>query len=710
MTTKILTTAFYILFSTTALIWAPYNFELFEYNKMMLVYLLTVIIATTWIWDMIQKKSLVLKSTPLDIPILLFLGANILSTIFSIDTHTSIWGYYTRSNGGLLSILSYTILYFALVSNFSAQSAIKFLKAAVLGGVVVALYAIPEHFGISPSCVILNGQLSAGCWVQDVQARVFATLGQPNWLAAYMSMLIFPALYFLFSAAKKQLIIRYFIFIIIFYLAFTFTYSRGATLGLIGGLIIFSGFLIFPLKNIKFNLSDIKGLLLNQTQLKILGVILAAFLLINLLFGSALTSFKLLSKFAPPSRSGLITQAPVGTQLENGGTESGVIRLIVWRGAWNIFLHYPILGTGVETFAYSYYNFRPVEHNLVSEWDFLYNKAHNEFLNYLANTGIIGFLSYIVLILTFIYWSFRKILLSKTDRLLLVAILASIVSYHIQNFFGFSVVVIAVFFYLFPAIAFISTDSVKPFSIPKRFARYASLFNIIYSRPFYTKLAKAGVIIFSSLFIINLMKFYWADTYFAAGHNAEESGNPGRAYNQISEAISLNGGEPYYLSEIGYNAAASAVAIEEEDATISARLKEEAIADTETVLQRNPKNVSFYRTAIRAYYLISTIDTMYTTKTLQVLDNTITLAPTDPKLIYNKAIILGQAERDDEAIQALEKTVALKPNYRDAFYTLGLFYFDAKENEKAVEMMKKVLQLIPGDLEATAKLKEWAAN
>jgi putative inorganic carbon (hco3(-)) transporter len=60
------------------------------------------------------------------------------------------------------------------------------------------------------------------------------------------------------------------------------------------------------------------------------------------------------------------------------------------KGAWELTKKYPLFGSGVETFAYSYYNVRPVEHNLVTEWDFLYNKAHNEFLNYAATTGFVG--------------------------------------------------------------------------------------------------------------------------------------------------------------------------------------------------------------------------------------------------------------------------------------------------------------------------------
>ncbi|MBF8303332.1 MAG: efflux transporter, family, subunit [Candidatus Dadabacteria bacterium] len=74
----------------------------------------------------------------------------------------------------------------------------------------------------------------------------------------------------------------------------------------------------------------------------------------------------------------------------------------------------PIFGTGVETFAYSYYQYRPVEHNNTSEWDFLYNKAHNEYLNYLATTGIVGFVSYISIIVMFLFWNVKRIGFLKT--------------------------------------------------------------------------------------------------------------------------------------------------------------------------------------------------------------------------------------------------------------------------------------------------------
>src|SRR3989338_10126338 len=276
MLDKVISYSFYLLFFLTPLIWSSANYELFEYNKMIVTYAFTVIIAGTWLLKIINRKSLIFNHTPLDIPLLAFLLANILSTIFSIDPHTSIWGYYSRSNGGLLSLVSYLALYYALVSNFEAKQAVNFLKAAVFGGVAVALWAIPEHFGVSPSCVILTNQFGASCWVQDVQARVFATLGQPNWLAAYLAMLIFPCIYFILTAPNTKQLFTFYFLLITLYMAFTFTYSRGGFLGFLTGMLVFSSFWLVQNRNI---------LLLKRFWSRPLLLILFTFLLINLLFG-----------------------------------------------------------------------------------------------------------------------------------------------------------------------------------------------------------------------------------------------------------------------------------------------------------------------------------------------------------------------------------------------------------------------------------------
>ncbi len=640
---------------------------------MMLVYLLTTIIVGSWLLKMINRKSFIVNRTPLDIPLLLFLGANILSTIFSIDPHTSIWGYYSRSNGGLLSLISYLLLYWGLVSNINKDQVLKLLKIGLVGGVIISIWGIFEHFGVSLSCVVLRQELNASCWVQDVTARVFATLGQPNWLAAYLAMLIFPAMYF---AVTEKRTIPYTLYPILLYLAFTFTYSRGAALGLLAGLAV------FIIVSFYFKMLSLRSSM---------TFILASFIIINLLFGSALTNFKLLSKFAPPPRPSLVT-SPSGTQLENGGTESGQIRLIVWKGAWEVFKHYPILGSGVETFAYSYYQYRPAEHNLTSEWDFLYNKAHNEYLNYLATTGLVGFITYLSIIVFFVWWCIKYVIVIpskarnlkinleishnvRDDRLLVMALLASYISYLIQNFFGFSVVIIALFFFLFPAMAFVFTDSIKGYRLQafgsEAQARRVTGFSWIYRRPLYTKATKTFVILIIIYLLYSIINLWRADILFAQGKRHNETGNPGRAYNSLSDAVKKNPGEPFYRSELGNAAASSSIALSDSDATLSGQLKDRALYETDLALNTSPHNLSYLRTAVRTYFELSTIDQSLVQKSLDALDKSIKLAPTDPKLLYNKSLILGEVGKKGEAIEALQKAIQLKPNYQEALQKLG---------------------------------------
>lgn len=662
MLDKVISYAFYLLFLLAPLFWTPINHELFEYNKMMLTYGLTVVVAGSWILKMINRKAVIFQRTPLDIPLLLFLGANILSTIFSIDPHTSFWGYYSRLNGGLLSTVSYLLLYWAFVSNMNFNHAQNLLKFGLFSGFLISLWGISEHFGVSPSCIILKRELNNFCWIQNVQTRVFATLGQPNWLAAYLAMLIFPALYFFLTATNKLSRSIYYLLLTAYYLTFTFTYSRGPTLGLIGGMLAFLVYLLLRPGGVKTHLGGVI-------------TILASFLLINLLFGSAFTSFRLVSKFAAPARPGIALPAASGTQLENGGTESGQIRFIVWKGALDIFKHYPIFGSGLETFAYSYYQYRPVAHNLTSEWDFLYNKAHNEYLNYLATTGIAGFGIYVILILTFIIWCLKIENSERTNfsiNLLVIALLASYISYLIYNFFLFSVVIIAIFFFLFPALAFVAAGSTKSAALSKKTVPYPlSLITLVYSRPFYVHAAK-GIVLFAVCYLLfAVFKLWYADTLFNKGEAAAEAGNPAKAYNFFSAASELNQGEPLYRSELGLAAAQVAAALEDSDATLSAVLKEEAKQQTAKVLTENPDNISYYRTAVRTYFELAAIDETYLAKTIKMLDLAIKLAPTDPKLYYNKALILDLADQKEEKIKALQQAVGLKPNYLEAITQLA---------------------------------------
>ncbi|PJE70140.1 hypothetical protein COU97_01330, partial [Candidatus Shapirobacteria bacterium CG10_big_fil_rev_8_21_14_0_10_48_15] len=216
-----------MLFFLTPLVMAPWTYELFEFNKIMLTFFLAAVIMAAWLVKMILAKKFIFRHTFWDWPLVIFLATQFLSFLVSIDQGTSWWGYYGRFNGGLLSLIVYAFLYWAWVSNLSLHSRRYVLHSLLAGATVAAGYGIAQHYGI-------DDQL----WVQDVKNRVFSTLGQPNWLAAYLTAILPLAWFFTISKSKSPL--PYFLSLI-FTLCLLFTKSRSGLIGFGTAFAIFWG-------------------------------------------------------------------------------------------------------------------------------------------------------------------------------------------------------------------------------------------------------------------------------------------------------------------------------------------------------------------------------------------------------------------------------------------------------------------------------------
>lgn len=177
--------------------------------------------------------------------------------------------------------------------------------------------------------------------------------------------------------------------------------------------------------------------------------------------------------------------------------------------------------------------------------------------------------------------------------------------------------------------------------------------------------------IFSIIYLLySIFQLWYADTLFAKGEKATDAGRLSKAYEFLTRASDINRAEPLYQSELGFVQAQAAAALKDTDASASADFKDDAVSLTENVLEKSPQNISFYRTAVRTYFELSLTDNAFIDKTLQTLDQSIKLAPTDPKLYYNKALILESIGKKEEQIRALEKALQLKPNYLEALALL----------------------------------------
>jgi len=683
---QIIIISFFLLFFLVPLIMTPWNYELFEFNKMLLVYFLTIIIISSWLVRIIIEKKFLFRRTFWDIPLIIFLLSQVLSFIFSIDRHTSLWGYYSRFNGGLLSIICFSLLYWAFVSNMDKKNTWRTIYFTLTSSALVAVYGIAEHFGID-----------ANQWVQDVRHRVFSTLGQPNWLAAWLIALL-PLTWALViknelknkkqNNDKKLLSVIFHCLFLILFLCFLYTKSRSGLLGLGVTFVSFWGLLFW------FRRSKIKEIMKPF-------LILTGLLIIFNLFISTPWQPKLL-QFGQKQEQTELNQE---TTLNNGGgTESGEIRKIVWQGALSIWQHHPFFGTGPESFAYSYYWYRPQVHNDVSEWDFLYNKAHNEYLNYMSTTGTIGLAAYLFLIGSYLFWALKKLKKetnsSSHSYFLLLALLSGFLSILVTNFFGFSVVPVSLLFFLYPALSFTLIKKKE-----KEMIKASSVKQPLKS--LWQWLAFGGILLIAFYLLISTLKYWYADTRFALGEKLNKSSEANKAFSFLQKAIAIRPSEPIYYDELSLSAANLAVsAAKQQEATLSAQLIDLAITSSDRSLKISPYNLNFWKNRTRVFYSLAEIEEKYTQQALESLLVANRLAPTDAKIVYNLALVYTKLNQQETAIKTLEEAIKLKPNYDQARYALALFYEQKGEIDKAKEQLNYILEKInPNHETALEKLK-----
>ncbi|HEX7456619.1 MAG TPA: O-antigen ligase family protein, partial [Candidatus Nanoarchaeia archaeon] len=603
----------------------------------------------------------------------------------------SIFGVYSRFNGGLLSTISYLILYFALVTFFDHEKLFRILKILLLSSTVVAIYAILQH----PTPLFRNPDgsfrgIDAGYWQQNAQVRAFSTLGHSNWLAAFMAMVIPIGFFFLIALKRFWERVLITILLITYFLAFTFTYSRGGTVGFVSMLLVLIAGIVIAFREellslIKAGKIRKIGSYLQPPKIGFfITLVVVGWLAVLYFFGNA---------FISRGVNLAAIKAEGETQLAAAGPETGKIRLIVWAGALEIFKNSPLVGSGVETFAFSYYQHRPAEHNLTSEWDFLYNKAHNEFVNYLATTGSLGFFTYILLIITFgillLIYLVRKG--STWEKIFVVSIGAAYAGYHVQNLFSFSVVPIALLFYLTPAFFFVSTQDPPAAKLPLAFLK----------RKIFSTTAKVVVVLTGLLLVFAVGSMWLADFYYSQGTS---SGNYSESYQNLKVATSLRPDEPLYKANLGLTTMFLAT---------SARGKErqEKIAESFSLLNQatssSPANVSLWRLRLQAVYELATKQPEYKSQVVESAKIVGELAPTEAAIQYDVASMYIFADQYKKAQRQLEKVVDLRFNYLDAWRLL--FQVDSllKDEEAQKKHLEEFKKYFPSEAEDEEFLREY---
>lgn len=667
---------YYILFFITPFAVFPFNSELFEFNKMLVIYTISILILGLWILRSMQEGTIYIRKTPLDIPLVVFLASQGVSTLFSIDRHTSLFGYYGRFNGGLLSTATFIFLYYAYLSNIRTHAGIGVRRLFTISGItsiLVVLWGLPGTFNHDLSCLLFTSKFDNSCWTSQFKPaeRMFSTLGQPNWLGAYLAITLFSSLYLLLTT-KKRLFQYITAFSIVFsYMGLLLSRSRSALGSLIPGFVLLAIYFLlirfqkkeFPFKkSLPFLFAVLGGL-----------VILTFVLRTGIPKVDSLLTFSFLNRQVKEVVTSKQSQ-PVTTKItQDGVTDSLDIRKIVWEGALRLGSEYPLFGTGAETFGYAYYSVRPVAHNLTSEWDYLYNKAHNEYLNMFATTGWFGILSFASICLVFVGILIRTLTIQRGEndtskQLLCLTLLSIFSSILITNFFGFSITVIQLYWYLLfiVTVVFCTTTPHMPDEKKGQTLSYVQI----------------GAVLFLMLWLLNSVVSYWlADYKYAQSDIALKNNNSAAAVSLLQDALSLRN-EHVYEDKLSYALAqyASVLAYQKKDSEMQQVIDVSEKLNLQTI-QNSSQNVLYWKTRVKNQFLFyqTSLDKKYLFTGLAALDELYKLAPTDPKIPYFSATyysLLSDDEKNVEqkqlyqakSLEAIEKAIELKGNYADAYY------------------------------------------
>ncbi len=695
---RIIVWLYHLILVTVPLFFSFQTDELFEFNKMILVYLLTVLIAGVWCWRMIDERRLIFANHWLNWLIVLFLGSQIVSALTSIHPYTSWLGYYSRFHGGVVSYMTYTILYLAATANLRKKDLVPLLVSSLLSAVLVSVYGIFEHFGHSLSCSLAGGSFDVDCWVQDVQNRVYATFGQPNWMAAYLLTLIPLAIWL--ATFSKQIWIRALglTSVATMVWALLYTKSRSGFFGFLLAITIYGSlWLVVWLRHRKADANKARrSFVWTAASFGLIGIAM-------LVSGSGVVPgiaeiWK--KQSTTPTTAEVEAEAAPVDRLVVGGTDSGEIRKIVWGGALNVWRRYPVFGSGPETFAYAYYLDRPLAHNMVSEWDFLYNRAHNELLNLLATTGAVGLGTYLLLLAGgcwLFFLGFRKNLDSNPSRsLAFVALFAGTSGLAVSNFFGFSTVMVTVLQYLFLAVAVILFSEKKV--IQKTPHDY------VWQQ--YALFTTAALV--ASILLISLLRYYRADLAYATSKRLLQAGNLKGAITSINEAVTLNPREASYWDAMSTQLAQAAVG--SANTNEKTQLTEATVKSIEMAQSLNPEQRNFSKTSARAYIMLAQIDPKYYQDAVAVLTRGIAMAPTDAKLYYNRGLLFLEQGNIEAGLADLHTSVQLKPNYEPALAQLASHAAMEGNFDEAKTWAEQILRYNPTHSTAPDMIASYSAK
>ncbi|PKM92870.1 MAG: hypothetical protein CVU80_01070 [Elusimicrobia bacterium HGW-Elusimicrobia-4] len=272
----------------------------------------------------------------------------------------------------------------------------------IIGGFLSAVYGIMTHYG--------------GFWIIRTPQvdRIFSTFGNPIFFAAFLIATIPLSVYKLIQEQEPSYKILWFFILISYLIALYFTKTRASWIAFIVSSIVF----IF--------------LSLNSKSKKLL-----------LIFVLVIFGF-------------LFTLKTKNVWMRQQG------HLVIWRDSLRMLFAQPVLGVGIGSFHIKFPDYASDELKKIwPQTQNIVNDAHSEFVQILAELGVVGFGIFLWILFSVFYnaHQFYKRLHDREEFLIYTALFSSVIGLLVQNLFSVDMRFTISSFYLFSVFGILSSHS-----------------------------------------------------------------------------------------------------------------------------------------------------------------------------------------------------------------------------------------------------------
>lgn len=337
------------------------------------------------------------------------------ATLTGVDPRWSLLGAPWR-NEGLLTLLAYAVIFYASATALNPAWRRRWLAATLAGATLVALYGVAQYFGYE--WLVLD-RFRLG-WMM-----AFSTTGNPNFLGAYMVLVLPMASAAILTARRPFTLALSVAALTVIYLAALYTFSRSAwaslalALGLFAALVVrFRGTL--PVRRLVWTVILLTGLA-------------AMFIMPD-------------GPLTRPTDLGAPVAEARSAIGEVGSSSSS--RAYVWPKTAELLARRPLLGYGPEALPRVFpQQWDEEKRRIFGPVPLTIDKAHNDTLDIAFSIGLLGLGAYWWLVVVALRRAWRAVRVGGPEQVLGMACVAGILGYWFDLQFQFSVVSVAPVFW-----------------------------------------------------------------------------------------------------------------------------------------------------------------------------------------------------------------------------------------------------------------------